>query len=62
MTTQQETLRTITGAANAVPAPVTWLRAHDAVLQPLRDDNGRRLYSEEHIQRARELRRKRKAA
>lgn len=59
---EQETLKTITGASAAVLAPAAWLRAHDAVLQPLRDDNGRRLYTSAHIEMARSLRKKRKAA
>jgi DNA-binding transcriptional MerR regulator len=51
----QRILRGISGAAREVPCAEGTLRAHDDVIQPLRDSAGRRLYDDEHIQRAREV-------
>jgi hypothetical protein len=50
----QQVLRGISKAARDVPCSEGTLRANDAKIQPLRDSAGRRLYTDEHIERARE--------
>jgi hypothetical protein len=46
----------ITEFSQRVPCPATWARDRDAILAPLRDASGRRLYTEAHVERARQLR------
>ena len=46
----------ISRAAVLVECPAQWLRMHDAVLQPLQDEIGRRCYTDQHIEAARALR------
>lgn len=61
MSLPAKVLLTITTTSQRVPCPAQWLRERDAELQPYRDDSGRRLYDEGHVERARQLRRRRTA-
>jgi DNA-binding transcriptional MerR regulator len=52
----QERIYSISRAAGLVECPAQWLRDRDDILQPLKDEAGRRVYTEQHIERARSLR------
>jgi DNA-binding transcriptional MerR regulator len=49
----KDTLRGISQAAREVGCAEGTLRSNDAKIRPLRDSAGRRLYTDEHIARAR---------
>jgi DNA-binding transcriptional MerR regulator len=51
-----ERVYSISRAAGLVACPVQWLRDRDEILKPIKDEVGRRTYTEEHIERARSLR------
>ena len=46
----------VSRAAGLVECPAQWLRDRDEILQPIKDDAGRRVYTQAHIEQARELR------
>jgi len=52
----EKRIYSISRAAGLAQCPAQWMRDHDHLLKPLKDEAGRRAYTEHHIQLARALR------